>query len=311
MMKTYLGYINDDKLRWAATSGGIGTAIIKYLFETKQIETALTFEFNARELKYFPKLIYSFDEYEPVGSIYNEVDLVAFIREKVFEIRGGFACFCLPCQCKAVRHILANNKHESFIIGLTCSSQQSVEATEYLLKRMNLNRSDVQGLRYRGNGWPSGIQITMKDGIMKQIPNNNSLWTEIFHSRLFVMPRCLRCNETIAVNADITLADPWSLPIAKTDKVGHTLCFVMTKEGENIFDNMEKQELITSVPMNEVESLMTQITTILRKRLYKRGGRKLNLFLRLLKSEVYRRLVLSNSMLFKLHCRLLKPFFER
>lgn len=311
MMKTYLGYINDDKLRWAATSGGIGTAIIKYLFETKQIETALTFEFNARELKYFPKLIYSFDEYEPVGSIYNEVDLVAFIREKVFEIRGGFACFCLPCQCKAVRHILANNKHESFIIGLTCSSQQSVEATEYLLKRMNLNRSDVQGLRYRGNGWPSGIQITMKDGIMKQIPNNNSLWTEIFHSRLFVMPRCLRCNETIAANADITLADPWSLPVAKTDKVGHTLCFVMTKEGENIFDNMEKQKLITSVPMNEVESLMTQITTILRKRLYKRGGRKLNLFLRLLKSKVYRKFVLSNSVWFKLHCRLLKPFFER
>ena len=67
-MKTYIGYSLDENLRWRAASGGVGSSILKYLFETKQIETAITFPFDSNSLRYIPKLIYSIDEYMPIGT---------------------------------------------------------------------------------------------------------------------------------------------------------------------------------------------------------------------------------------------------
>ena len=225
-MKAYIAYSTDKELRWRATSGGAGSALLQYLFATKRVGTAVSFYYDVASLQYLPKLIYSFEEYQPVGSIYHEIDLPKFIKSHLDEIKGGFACFALPCQTRAIRHYVECAGHACFIIGLTCSSQQSFEATEYLLKRLHVRKADVAHIQYRGNGWPSGVQIRLKDGSEKFVPNGNSLWTQIFHSRLFVMPRCLRCQDTLNERADVTIADPWLREYMDSERIGKTLMFV-------------------------------------------------------------------------------------
>lgn len=186
MIDYYIGYSCDSNVRYKATSGGIGTSIIKYLFDKGIINTTITFDFDKITLQYTPKLIYKYEDYKTTGSIYHEVKLVNYIRDNIKNIKGGFACFVLPCQAKAIRSILKKNGINSILIGLTCSSQQDIDATYYLLKRLNIKQEYVEYIQYRGNGWPSGIQITLKDNTQKTVPNNNSIWTQIFHSRLFI-----------------------------------------------------------------------------------------------------------------------------
>lgn len=75
MINSYIGYSTNLELRKKSTSGGIGSSIIKYLFEEKIIHTSITFDFNASLLQYTPRLIHNFNEYQPTGSIYHEIKL--------------------------------------------------------------------------------------------------------------------------------------------------------------------------------------------------------------------------------------------
>ena len=70
-MKSYIGYSTNSDIRYKATSGGIGTTIIKWLFDNKLIGTSISFEFDPITLRYVPKIIHSFDEYQICGSIYH------------------------------------------------------------------------------------------------------------------------------------------------------------------------------------------------------------------------------------------------
>ena len=300
-MKTYIGYSLDENLRWRAASGGVGSSILKYLFETKQIETAITFTFDSNSLRYIPKLIYSFDDYMPIGSIYQEIDLIQFIKNHLNDIHGGFACFSLPCQSRAIKYHLERTGHFCYIIGLTCSSQQSIEATEYLLKRIHIDRKDVTNIQYRGNGWPSGITIMLRSGEEKFVSNNFSIWTKIFHSRLFIMPRCFRCNDTLNLNADITLADPWLKDILSSETIGQTLIF------ENVCSDILiracQRNYIQLQYINERTAVSSQQGTINRKEKYRNKliTRKILLFVN--KNSIYKSVVKSIPFLFELHCK--------
>lgn len=233
-MKSFVGYSADADIRYRATSGGVGTSLVKWMFEAKLIDTSVTFDFDAATLRYMPRMIHSFGEYAICGSIYQEIDLIDFIRQHVDEIKGTFACFTLPCQTKAIRTIVEKAGHEAIIIGLTCSSQQTLEATKYLLERIGIDESDVSKLQYRGNGWPSGIQIETKSGKKTFVANSHSIWNKIFHSRLFIRPKCFKCQDTLNRLSDLTLADPW-LRAFSTEKTGKTLVVCNTERGGRFY----------------------------------------------------------------------------
>lgn len=301
MIKSYIGYSTDSNIRYKATSGGIGTSVLKYLFDKKIIETSITFDYDNTTLEYKPRLIYSFEDYKITGSIYHEIKLIQFIKEHISEIRGGFACFVLPCQAKAIRSILSRNNISSFLIGLTCSSQQNIDATYYLLKCICINKEDVQHIQYRGNGWPSGIQIFLKDGSTKFIPNNNSIWTMIFHSRIFIQKRCFSCQDTLNINSDISLADPWLAEFMKNEKIGQTLVSVNNIQADYILRQMQQLDCIVLNEINETQLLISQNNTILRKKAYKIFKNRIKIIQRIFLSKLYRKIA-THKYLFSIHC---------
>mgnify|MGYP003583364411 FL=1 len=302
-MKTFLAYAADAELRRRGTSGGVGSALLKLLFDQGRIQTAVSFEYDAAALQYVPKLIHSYAEYRPVGSVYHEISLIDFIRRNAGAIRGGFACFCLPCQARAIRHAVESGGHACFLLGLACSSQQSVDATRYLLERLGLRADDVRRIQYRGNGWPSGIQIELADGRTQTVPNLGSVWSRIFHSRLFIQPRCFRCDDTLNALADVALADPWLASLRTDVGEGKTLVMVNTPAGEALWAAAQNQTCVAEAVPEEVAAA-SQAGTIRRKQNYARHPWKRAWLLRLNASPGYRRLATLHPVLFALHDRL-------
>ena len=90
-MKSYLGYSADAQVRYSATSGGVGSAFLKWLFDKDIIQSAISFKFDNQTLRYSPLIIHSYDDYEISGSIYQEIDLIDFIKKHINEIKGDFA----------------------------------------------------------------------------------------------------------------------------------------------------------------------------------------------------------------------------
>lgn len=290
-MNTYIGYSNDDNIRYQATSGGIGTSIIKYLFDSSQIQTSITFAFNSQTLVYSPQFIYSFEDYKPTGSIYQEVDLIDFLRNNVDKIQGTFACFCLPCQAKAIRNIINKSGHQCYLLGLTCSSQQTIDATYYLLNRLKINKDDVTHLQYRGNGWPSGIQIHTVDGKCFNVPNAPSLWSQIFHSRLFIRKKCFYCQNTLNTNSDIALADPWLPTYMNDEKIGQTIATSMSDFGEKIIQEAKEKKYITINEFSEQELLESQKMTIARKKANLKNRKQIEVLIKFFQSGIYRKII--------------------
>ena len=98
-------------------------------------------------------------------------------------------------------------------------------------------------MQYRGNGWPSGIQIELFDG--KKIYKNNytNPWRLMHQSKLFRPKRCLMCKEDISYKADVSLADPWLGKYKISDKIGHTMFLINTEKGLAFIEEMKNKSL--------------------------------------------------------------------
>lgn len=307
---TIIAYLTDKDIRHHATSGGIGSGVVKELFKRGLIKSAISHIYNQENHRYTPIIIHKEEDYVVSGSIYHEINLIKFVSENIKNIKSPFACFALPCQVTPIKHILDKHNIESYIIELTCSSQQSFEATEFLIKNCNLTTEQILSIRYRGGGWPGGITITLKNGTSVFLDNNTSLWTQIFHSHLFIMPRCFFCSPTRNTGSDLILADPWMIDQPAKEKEGRSLCRVKTPKMSSLLSYMANDGLIACEKRSEDDFRYSQMGTIIRKNFNFRHP-KITRFTRdLLRNKPYRKIVLSNIYFFKLHCFVYKTIFR-
>lgn len=308
----YIGWSNDSEIRYRATSGGVGTTLVKYAFDKGLITHTLSFEFDNKTLRYYPVLVDSFSDYKITASIYQEMDMWPFFFEKMrHEVVGDgqVLVFCLPCQAVALRKIAERNAVRVVLIGLTCSSQQDFAATRYLLKRLGIALNEVSKIQYRGNGWPSGVQITRKKGETIIVPNLDSIWTRIFHSRLFIPKRCFQCSDTLNSHADISLADPWLSNYIKTETIGKTLVRANTETGKALLQACQQDGYLTLATFSNEEIIASQRCTIERKIGYAANKAFVMRFTKLFSNPIYRGLVLKTRFGFRLHERL-KAYME-
>ena len=243
--KYYIGHTACEQERHKASSGGIGSALIRYLLSLPEFGTSLTFVFNQVACRYEAQLIHSASEINVCGSVYQDIDLPKFINEHIKEIKGGMVVSCMPCQVSTIRSILNKAKIPNFIISLVCSGQTTVEGTWCYYKFLGIRKEDVTNIQYRGNGWPSGIQIWLKDGRKVYRDNYTEPWVTIHRSNLFRPKRCFFCKRDTNYNADISLADPWLKEYKENDRIGHTLFVVHSDKGQQAIEEMHDKGLIS------------------------------------------------------------------
>lgn len=303
LINCYIGYSLDENIRYKSTSGGIGTSIVKYLLEKKLVDCALSFKYNSNLKRYEPVLINSFLDYDITGSVYHEIDMATCLHSIFCERNKNrrMVIFSLPCYTPLAKHLAKKYCIELFVIGLTCSSQQSIEATKYLYKRLDINEEKVKKIRYRGNGWPSGICIEIKDGKQLFVPNNNSLWEQIFHSRLFIPQKCFKCNDTLNKHSDIVLADPWLPEYYGKEKIGKTIIGVYTSLGGEIVSKAIKDLYIQCQMIDNSLLYASQKSTLDRKKSYFCDKKTTNFLIRICQSNLYKKIVLSVPFFFGLH----------
>jgi coenzyme F420-reducing hydrogenase beta subunit len=296
-------YAGDERIRYQASSGGVVSSIIKYLFEKNVIQNTISYEFNKYTL-FNPKLIKSYEEYQIVGSIYHDIRLIKFIKDNVMNINGKILVVCLPCQVKSIKKILEQGGIEYVIIALTCSAQMSKEATWFLLKKFNIKPQDIELFRYRGNGWPSGVQIkTMTKEYF--FDNTRSIWTYIFQSYLFTMKRCFSCPDTFGLEADISVADPWFKKRILADPIGTTLVLRHTNAGNELIQKaLQSGVLKLEESVTSQQVIKSQEWTLKKKYIFKKYRALLNPALKMIRSRKYTSVILPLSLI-KLHTKIL------
>lgn len=283
----YIGNASDPKIQYKGSSGGMGSAITKYLLETKMFDTAITFRFNQEACKYLPVIIHDAQDLNIYGSIYQDIDIPRFVKEHIDEIGNGAIVSCPPCQVGAVKHILKINARKSFIISFCCSGQTTVEGTWKYYQLLGIDKKDVVKLQYRGNGWPSGIQIWLKDGKRIYKDNYTEPWVTVHNSMLYKPERCFFCKFDTNYQSDISLADPWLEPYIGNDNIGHTMFIVNTILGKNVIDLLTDNNIIRKKEINYEDYWEAQRNNINKAINSKRCNNAYKVIIRLRKKKLY------------------------
>ncbi|MBA2853112.1 coenzyme F420-reducing hydrogenase beta subunit [Methanococcus maripaludis] len=274
---------NKD-LRFNSTSGGVVSTLIKVLLDKGYVNSAISFEYSDRFFE--PRIIYNSNEYVVNGSIYHDINLPKFINLNIKKIMSPILVTALPCQVKPIRKILNKNGIDSIIVSLTCSSQLSKDATKCFLDMESIACKSIKSFKYRGSGWPGGINIVYDAG-ERFISNLNSKWMYIFHSQIFTLEKCYYCNDTFGKFSDISVADPWLERYLQSEKLGCTITMANTKKGNEVLNEMMGSELELFEKITMEELIKSQYWTTEKKylfRTYPKITKKLRSFI---KSRIY------------------------
>lgn len=240
----YIGHVCDAEHRFKASSGGIGSMLQKYLLSTGQYGTSITFHFNVDSCMYEAKMIHTAGEVNICGSVYQDIDIAHFIRDHIKEIYNGIVLSCPPCQVTVIRKMLQKENIPCFIISFCCSGQTTIDGTWKYYELLGIRKEEVARMQYRGNGWPSGIQIWLKDGTKIYRDNYTEPWKTLHASKIFWPNRCKICGMETSYKADISLADPWLKEYISKDSKGNTLFIVNTDRGCRVIKELYENSFI-------------------------------------------------------------------
>lgn len=193
----------DRDVLGSAASGGFVTSLLVYMLEKRMVDKVLLVGMDEKEPWRFKVRVVSKKQelLDCRGSKYSLVPL-----NSALEKRGRIAVVGLPCHIHGIRLLQRNGEigRDAFLIGLFCGFNMSIKATEFLLKKCGIKKSEVKRLEYRGGGWPGGFHVKSPG---KDIFLPKSIYN--FLSPAFVPDRCLACPDLTSELADISVGDCW------------------------------------------------------------------------------------------------------
>lgn len=277
----YIGHATESKVRYKASSGGVVTGLLVYALEKGIIDGALVTRMNKdRPWEPEPFIAKTRDEIiEASKSKYCPVPANVMINELLSAQEDEkFAVVGLPCHIQGVRKAEQVYKklraRVIFHIGLFCSHNDTFWHTDYLLKSIDVSKSDLKSIRYRGDGWPGNMSVQLKNGKDSSIPYKKAMFTHVLW--FYAMNRCLYCCDLTAELADISVGDPWIPESMAGEEIGKSIFIVRTEYAHSLVlravhdkrlnvTYIPAQKVKESVSMGETKKVDVQIRMSFRK----------------------------------------------
>ena len=269
VLEVWEGYATDPEIRYKGSSGGAATALALYCLEKKEASSILHIgthpESPLQNIAAFSK---SREELVArTGSRYSPAapcERIDWIRET------DDSCVFIgkPCDVVALRKLQAQNEQLNnkihLAISIFCAGTPATEGTYKILSKLNIKADTVDGLRYRGCGWPGMTSVTIKstNNQTKQLSYEES-WNDILSK--YTQFRCRLCPDSTGEFADISCGDPWYREVKPDDK-GWSLVLVRTERGREILQKAIKEGYLKLERVDPVTVPQSQQALLVRRR---------------------------------------------
>lgn len=239
VLEVWEGYAADDELRYAASSGGIATALALHCMEHEDMHGTL--HIRARDDRpYLNETVMSHTREEMLaatGSRYapaspcDRLDLIEQAPAQCVFIGK-------PCDvgglAKVRRTRPALDERVGLTIGIFCAGTPSTRGTLEMLRAMGVtDPASISSVRYRGNGWPGMAEVTVPttSGVESHQMTYDDSWGDILQKHR--QWRCYVCADHTGEFADVAVGDPWYREIPAGEP-GRSLVLVRTERGRRI-----------------------------------------------------------------------------
>jgi coenzyme F420 hydrogenase subunit beta len=204
------GHATDPALRFSASSGGMISALLAYALATGLVDEVIQIGAADDPTRTAVRRNASGEEIAlAAGSRYAPSSPLAFIGALLEEDKR-FAFVGKPCDCSALRRLgeIDPRVAERFPIVLSffCGGIPSHRGTDQILADLGVEKADLAGFRYRGDGWPGFATATRRDGSTARMSYADSWGGRLSKHVQF---RCKICPDAVGGVADIACADAW------------------------------------------------------------------------------------------------------
>ncbi len=243
----YLGYSNDETVRSVAASGGIVSTLLKNLLMSGEIDGALVCRqiMKDDDIDFEVKIVTEPEEIMNFsGSVYFDIPLLSAI-DQVRAFEGRIAIVGLPCQLRAVTKFCKKDvdlsKKIKYKIGLFCGHNSRRELLMEVLRKKNVEISDVDSIIFRRGHWRGKMHIHLKNGEEMSFPFQHFSIYQNLH--FLSLKKCIYCSDHTAEFSDISCGDAW-LPYLKKDLIKHSVIVVRDNKSDNILKYLRREGIL-------------------------------------------------------------------
>ena len=247
-LNCYVGHSTDYDIRYNSASGGLITQVLIFALEEGIIDGALVTRMKKdKPLEPEPFIARTREEIiEASKSKYCPVPANIALKEILNSKEGEkFAVVGLPCHIHGIikaGKINKNLKQKIVLqLGLWCSTTCNFLGTEFVIKRLSTSKEDVRELDYRGEGWPGGLSVQLKNGGKRYI-SLWDYWDSNFSS--FRPSRCRLCSDATVEFADICLGDYRGQDAYLKEKIGNSGIISRTRASEDVLQRMLSKQKV-------------------------------------------------------------------
>jgi len=256
----HLVHSTDDSVRFDSASGGFITGLLLHLMETERIDGAIVCRCQGNNPLVADSFIARDREtlLSARGSKYAPVSNCTSLRE-VIEKPGRYVFVGTPCMIDGLRSLQDRftklEKRVVLCLGLVCGGMASRLATRaYIEGDGGVNVADVRRISYRGNGWPGRFMVFGdQDVLLMDRPYIGGLAAHVVGRDHYL--RCYNCPDHWSRLADITISDPWSTEMMKTERKGRSAIMLRTEAGKQAFDSAIRSGVFNSMPITSEQFL--------------------------------------------------------
>lgn len=237
------GWSSDADVRKVASSGGVLTEIASWLLENGKVDgivhtcadpsdstkTVSCISITRKQLISRSGSRYAISHPLEVLDSLDKMKRYAFVGK--------------PCDVVALQNFMAIQPEWKDIIIYTlsffCAGLPSKAAQEKLLTHLGCTKSELQSLRYRGEGWP-GYTVAVESSGKDHRTDYATAWGQILGRE--IMKMCRFCLDGIGESADIACGDAWYLTPDKkpdfTEAEGRNVIFARSEKGKELLENV-------------------------------------------------------------------------
>ena len=275
----YRGFEIDYKKYEESSSGGVLSALVKYLLSEKIIDTVVhaQMNFGDSENVYFSSCISKTAEEidNNRSSFYYPIEFSKIVKQiKTDDTINKVAILGVPCALSGFHYLCKKdkilNKKISYKFTLICSHNTNGQFAENL--RLNIRPGDQ----------PAKIKFRDKKGITEALNFNNSLlfqsgerasidrntsgFTKKWRTYNYALNGCLYCPDFFGFHADAGFKDAWGIKTGRPQ--GETLCFINNPEIEIQLQNTKAKKIISLTEIGKDQFIYSQKDTLVYKQLY-------------------------------------------
>ena len=271
-LDTEAAYCSDNSERIKAASGGIASALVKFLLEQGIAERAYMTRNNGPRQASAGAYMSLAEVDETIhDSIYHPTDFGAGLQHLV-SCDKPFVFVGLPCEVAALEILMQQSKRLAsrcrLTIGLFCGGINRLDGIEWYIRSMRPDlKQPLTCIRYREGYWPGHIKA--EDGnashIIARIKGNSRRriikYIAAFQG-FFLQKRCRICPDQVAHLADIAVGDPHLPRFQSPTSLGVSAVVVRTERGQRYFDGLKKTGGIKTEALSATDIIESQGYTL-------------------------------------------------